>query len=327
MVVNGRVIGYNQSLHPYANIMQINLYPWAKPGASNRIELWPRTPEETATARMIVKSVRIGTVEDFRFLILIFQIFGLNSRRTPMHVHAETDESVMRLWLFCNSFPACLPGTARWLRGVRVARGNPHRERRVRGLAAIGSPGGPARVGDQYPLVAGQHGSGGLASHAGAAQAPGADGDHRDGRNDQAWRDPLGADRKPGSPRHYAGAVFHGAICRPARRPAQHPSGPALCGSLVAQRGKRRIGRRRSDLDDGRHSPPKTARPTARMRREQSPHPVGTFDWQPRQLVFITDPYARWAGFTFQLRWATGTVWYDDVELVDLGPVVHVETY
>ena len=60
---------------------------------------------------------------------------------------------------------------------------------------------------------------------------------------------------------------------------------------------------------------------------EQSPRPVGTFDWQPRQLVFITDPYARWAGFTFQLRWATGTVWYDDVELVDLGPVVHVETY
>ena len=30
---------------------------------------------------------------------------------------------------------------------------------------------------------------------------------------------------------------------------------------------------------------------------------------------------------TLQFRWTTGTAWYDDVELVDLGPVVHVETY
>jgi hypothetical protein len=60
VVVNGRVIGYNQSLHPYPNIMQVNLYPWAKAGEKNRIELWPRTLETTARERMIVKSVRIG---------------------------------------------------------------------------------------------------------------------------------------------------------------------------------------------------------------------------------------------------------------------------
>jgi hypothetical protein len=62
VVVNGRVIGYNQSIHPYGNIMQINLYPWAKAGQPNRIELWLRTPEETAQTRMIVKRVRIGAV-------------------------------------------------------------------------------------------------------------------------------------------------------------------------------------------------------------------------------------------------------------------------
>lgn len=60
---------------------------------------------------------------------------------------------------------------------------------------------------------------------------------------------------------------------------------------------------------------------------EADPRPTGTFDWQQRQFVFITDEDARWACFTFQLRWTTGTIWYDDVELVDLGPVVHVETY
>jgi hypothetical protein len=31
--------------------------------------------------------------------------------------------------------------------------------------------------------------------------------------------------------------------------------------------------------------------------------------------------------FSLQLRRAKGTVWYDDVELVDLGPVVKVETF
>ena len=62
VVVNGRVIAYNQSLHPYPNIMQVNLYPWAKPGQTNRIELWPRTPEEHAAAEMTVERVRIGTV-------------------------------------------------------------------------------------------------------------------------------------------------------------------------------------------------------------------------------------------------------------------------
>jgi hypothetical protein len=60
---------------------------------------------------------------------------------------------------------------------------------------------------------------------------------------------------------------------------------------------------------------------------EETSLPKGTFDWQPRELVVITDPYARWITLTMQLRWTTGTVWYDDVELVDLGPVVHVETY
>jgi hypothetical protein len=60
---------------------------------------------------------------------------------------------------------------------------------------------------------------------------------------------------------------------------------------------------------------------------EETPLPKGTFDWQRRELVFITDAYARSISFTLQLRWTTGTAWYDDVELVDLGPVVNVDTY
>ncbi len=55
--------------------------------------------------------------------------------------------------------------------------------------------------------------------------------------------------------------------------------------------------------------------------------PKGTFDWQQRQFVFITNEDARWAVMTFQLRWTTGTIWYDDVEWLDRGPVTPVKTY
>jgi hypothetical protein len=60
---------------------------------------------------------------------------------------------------------------------------------------------------------------------------------------------------------------------------------------------------------------------------EMVPLPSGTFDWQQRRFVFITQAQTSFATFTFQLRWTTGTIWYDDVELLDLGPVVPVETY
>jgi hypothetical protein len=62
VMVNNRAIAYNGFMHPYANIMQINLYPFIKPGQVNRIELWPRDPENMATVKMSVKSVRIGVV-------------------------------------------------------------------------------------------------------------------------------------------------------------------------------------------------------------------------------------------------------------------------
>jgi len=88
VVINGRAIGYNQSLHPYANIMQVNLYPWAKTGAVNRIELWPRTPEETPSARMVVRRVRIGTVGPARakgrtVVPPLFPIAAMPQRRLP----------------------------------------------------------------------------------------------------------------------------------------------------------------------------------------------------------------------------------------------------
>jgi hypothetical protein len=60
VVVNGRAITYNQSCHPYANIMQVNLYPWARPGQENSVELWHYTPESTPRVKMVVKAVRIG---------------------------------------------------------------------------------------------------------------------------------------------------------------------------------------------------------------------------------------------------------------------------
>jgi hypothetical protein len=46
--------------------MQVNLYPWARLGEVNRIELWSYRPQEQAQQKMIVKSVRIGAVPQAR---------------------------------------------------------------------------------------------------------------------------------------------------------------------------------------------------------------------------------------------------------------------
>jgi hypothetical protein len=60
VVINGRVINFNQSSHSFGNIMQVNLYPWARLGQENCVELWPREPQETPKVKMVVKAVRIG---------------------------------------------------------------------------------------------------------------------------------------------------------------------------------------------------------------------------------------------------------------------------
>ena len=60
---------------------------------------------------------------------------------------------------------------------------------------------------------------------------------------------------------------------------------------------------------------------------ESTPLPHGTFDWQSREFAFVTDAHAVTMTFSLQLRWTTGTVWYDDVELLEREPVVRVETY
>ncbi|HEY3415375.1 MAG TPA: hypothetical protein VGM23_00705 [Armatimonadota bacterium] len=61
--------------------------------------------------------------------------------------------------------------------------------------------------------------------------------------------------------------------------------------------------------------------------RDQGIALAGTFDWQQRDITFITDAGAQWFTFTLQLRNTAGIVWYDDVALEDLGPAVVVETY
>jgi hypothetical protein len=42
--------------------MQVSLYPFIQPGATNRIELWSRSPSGIAEQKMVVKHARLGTL-------------------------------------------------------------------------------------------------------------------------------------------------------------------------------------------------------------------------------------------------------------------------
>jgi hypothetical protein len=60
VMVNDRPLARNAYTHPYPDIMQINLFPYVRPGQVNRIELWPREPEKTPQRLLQVERVAIG---------------------------------------------------------------------------------------------------------------------------------------------------------------------------------------------------------------------------------------------------------------------------
>lgn len=68
VMVNGRPINYNQSLHPYGAIAEVNLTPYAFAGGVNRIALFPMAtiphgPVGAPETRVTIESVLIGVCE------------------------------------------------------------------------------------------------------------------------------------------------------------------------------------------------------------------------------------------------------------------------
>ena len=57
------------------------------------------------------------------------------------------------------------------------------------------------------------------------------------------------------------------------------------------------------------------------------PTRVGTFGWQPFDLKINTGPNDGLLSLTPQLRRASGTVWFDDLEVVKTGTITPVESY
>ena len=72
---------------------------------------------------------------------------------------------------------------------------------------------------------------------------------------------------------------------------------------------------------------PPAARSTASTSARPATSPAAPFDWQPRQVTFVTGPEAKWLGFSLQLRGCKGTAWYDDAELLEDLPVTPVDVY
>ena len=53
----------------------------------------------------------------------------------------------------------------------------------------------------------------------------------------------------------------------------------------------------------------------------------GTFGWEKLSFTVDTGPKAAFLMATVQLRLASGTVWYDDVKVLNLGHYTHVKSY
>ena len=318
IVTNGRVISYNQSLHPYPNIMQVNLYPWAKPGQTNRIELWPRTPEDTPSLKMVVERVRIGTAGGRKpsRLRLRPDPFGTQSPpacMTPEHAESRktaiggSDEAERPA---ATATPVLPPTPA----GLVFQDGFEHwsplspdrqRDAMVKNVVLTADHLAPENwnpgreLGSRKELT-GKVFPDGSVTHSGQYSARLENGDPRDITVLQYSTD-RGTTTTIRPNRRY---MVHWWV--KGERVENGDAGPILMMNVISAQEN--------------HS-------YRTFSSEHRPLPEGTFDWQQRQLMFITDAYARSVIFSFQLRWATGIIWYDDVELEDLGPVVPVDVY
>ena len=317
LVVNGRVISYNQSLHPYPNIMQVNLYPWARPGQTNRIELWPRTPEDVPSLTIAVDRVRIGTaglsgasavagnlpLSPAADRIGFSPASSANAAKTPVAPRTRN----------MGATPAPLAKSGSILRNGGFEHWSPlspqrQREAMVKNVVLASdhlAPDGwiPGRELGKQPDRTGKILPDTAVKHTGRYSARLENADPRDITVLQYSTEQADAGGQP------AILPNHRYVIRwwvKGERVDSADAGPIVMMNVVSTR-------------QGQ-----TYRTFA---SENWPLPRGTFDWQQRQLTFITDAQARSAIFSFQLRWATGIIWYDDVEIEDLGPVVPVDTY
>jgi hypothetical protein len=301
VVINGRPLMFNQAAHPYGNLMQVNLAPWARPGQLNRIELWPRTPEETARLKMVVRAVRIGVQATPAPAVV--EVAGLPlppvsnvSPRRAKPAPAATVTPAPSVNLLVNG------GFEGWqaLDANSVQR---PQVRNVQLTPAGQSPLGwtPGREPSKNTQPTGTIALDEQVHHGGRRSVRLENRDMRDITYVQYSTEQGDAAHRLQPNRRYALRWWVKAEQVDARG-----TGPMMMMYTVsAHAGK-----------------------TWRTNEaEPSPLPKGTFDWQRRELVFVTDAHTQFAVFNLQLRWATGTAWYDDIELVDLGPAVQVETY
>jgi hypothetical protein len=314
VVVNGRAIAYNPSQHPYPNIMQVNLYPWARPGQANRIEIWPRTPEETPTQRMAIDRVRIGTVGPSHgpATVELLPLLPSTDRAAPPGLAAVAGKTPAAGRNAPSSSPSQQESPPRILNGGfelwSPLPADRQRDAMVKNVVLTAdhlAPDGwlPGRELGKQEKLSGKIVPDAAQTHSGRWSARLENGDPRDitvleystERNDPPGKPAILPNRRYAVRWWVKGqAVDNG------------DAGPILMMNVISDRGGRSY---RTFFAEG------------------GPLPRGTFDWQRRRLTFITDAHARSAVFSFQLRWATGTIWYDDVELEDLGPVVPVETF
>lgn len=314
IVINGRVISYNQSLHPYPNIMQVNLYPWARAGQTNRIELWPRTPENTPSVRMAVDRVRIGTVGrsgapddmDLPPILPITSVSPVSSADAGTTPDALRTESLGPLPVSPGKPGGHVlqDGFEHWSPLSPERQSDAMVKNVVLTVDQLAPKAWiPGRELGRQAELTGKVSPDTSVQHTGQYSARLENGDPRDitvlqystERGDAGGTSTILPNR-----RYVVRWWVKG------ERVEKAGAGPILMMNVISK---------------------KEGQEYRTFSADRSPLPQGTFDWQQRELTFITDANAQSVTFSLQLRWATGVVWYDDIELEDIGPVVPVETY
>jgi hypothetical protein len=316
--------------------MQVNLYSWARPGQINRIELWPRTPEDTPSLKMMVEHVRIGTVGGREPPVVRGSPSAV--RGSPSAVRGSPDPAPNATDRSPDSGRPAVSGSG------EVRRPAPSAERPA---PSVVTPVPPAKPGppvledgfEHWPPLSPERQRDAMVQNVVLTA------DHL---APQGWL----PGRELGKQKELTGKILPDTAVKHSGRYSARLENADTRDITVLQYSTERAEARgtpailpnrryvvrwwvKGEQVENADAGPilmmnvisrQDGRDYRTFSAESWPLPQGTFDWQQRQLTFITDRNARSAIFSFQLRWATGIVWYDDVEIEDLGPVVSGET-
>lgn len=319
--INGRPINYHQYLHPYPRHMQINLSPWIKPGQRNEIELWPhdtiashKDKPRSPVVNFDMQLIRLGTLSDLKSN---HANKSVSTVRAQISTTPNIKTTINKSSVVANG--QAKPDGKNLMTNASFETYGSFEQMQIHDHIKRARDVKQVQIKESHWMKNWQPGC-----HAYEKEIPKTgsvsidqsvqyDGKVSVKIHNQSLTDITYVDYKP---EHFKGQDK--LTIKPNRRyrltwqvkgqdiqTNNDGPGPIMMMYYVTQKNGK----------------------SKRVNMYTRGKTQGDFDWTQKQFDFTTDAHAQTAVFGFQLRRASGTLWYDNIKLLDMGSVTAVESF